>query len=163
MTPQPPGSYSGDPSSSPKDECRFLTGDTGWNGAPWQLADAEIQYQLTIVNPPPATIPASGNYLAAANCAATIAARYKGFVDKSVGDLKLSYSQLSKQFEAIALRLRSQAAINAVPFYVGGLSLSTKAANARNRDLVQPAVVKDGQDNGLPVPQVPGANGGNQV
>ena len=157
MSPQPPGSYSGNPLTSPKDEVRFLTGDTGWNGVPWQLADAEIEYQLVIQYPPPALIPPTGNYLPAAYCADAIAARYKNLVDKSVGDLKISYSGLLKQFQEIAARLRSRAAIKMVPVYSGGIYASDKLSKELNTSLTKPAVVIDGMDNTLPTPQVPGA------
>jgi hypothetical protein len=159
MSPQPNGSYSGDPTTSPLDEVRFLVGDTGWGGALWQLADAEIMYQLLIVNPPPAIIPPNGNYLAASYCADDIAARYKMLIDKSVGDLHIAYSKLALQFTAIAIRLRKMATIATVPFYVGGLNRQAKNAAISNPNLLGTAVVIDGMDSELPLKQVPGASG----
>lgn len=135
--------YSGDPSSSPLDEVRFLIGDT--DAASPELQNEEITYQLTIVNgtsPPPA----SGNFLPAAYAAESIAAKYSRRVDKSVGDLHISYGQLQKQFQAIANRLRSRATIAAVPFYVGGLDLAQKRANDADPNLVSTAVKIDGMD-----------------
>ena len=135
--------YSGNPSTSPKDEVRFLCGDTGPSFA---LNDNEINYELAIVYPAPSSPPSSGNFLPASYCAQAIAALYKTLVDKSVGDLKISYSQMAKQFEAISERLRSRAAIAGVPTYFGGINLADKIANDNSYGTVQTAIKIDGQD-----------------
>ena len=143
--------YSGDPTNSPLDEVRFLVGDTG---PQFDLNNAEINYQLHIVygNPfPPNTPPAQGNYLPAAYCADAIAAEYKKKCDKAVGDLHISYSQMAKQFNDIAIRLRSRATIAGVQTYFGGLSRQQKTANDLNSDLVSTAVKIDGM-NDAPAP-----------
>ena len=135
--------YSGNPSTSPKDEVRFLCGDTGPSFA---LNDNEINYELAIVYPAPSSPPSSGNFLPASYCAQAIAALYKTLVDKSVGDLKISYSQMAKQFEAISERLRSRAAISMVPTYFGGINLADKIANDNSYGTVQTAVKIDSMD-----------------
>jgi hypothetical protein len=142
-----PSTYSGDPLSSPTDEVRFLVGDT--NMADPQLSDAEINYCLTLVYgpTPPAIWPSTGNYLPAAYAADGIIAKLKALVDESVGDLHVSYSKSQMQFQQVANRMRSRAAIQGVPFYVGGLSLAAKIAQYKNRDLLGTAVRVDGMDN----------------
>jgi hypothetical protein len=159
----PTGTYSGDPTTSPLDEVRFLIGDTGWNGLPWQLADAEISYQFIVSYGYNQPIPPYGNYLPAAYCADAIAARYKMLVDKAVGDLHISYSQFIKQFQEIAARLRSRAAIWNVQVFSGGLSVAQKRANALNWNITHGAIVIDGMNDGYPTPQVSGRSGSDVV
>jgi hypothetical protein len=145
--------YSGNPATSPLDEVRFLVGDTG---PVFDLNNAEINYQFYIVYGfpfPPGTPPAQGNFLPAAYCADAIAALYRKMVDKTVGDLSISYSQMAKNFNDLAVRLRSRATLAGVPTYFGGLSRQQKNANDRNRDLVTVAVKIDGMDNTLPLTQ----------
>ena len=147
MTPSLPATYSGDPMSSPTDEVRFLVGDTDTTN--FQLSDAEINYCLTLVYgvSPPAVWPATGNYLPAAYAADGIIAKLKNLVDQSVGDLHISYSKSQAQFQQVANRMRSRAAIAGVPVYVGGLSLAAKLAQYKNRDLLGVATRVDGMDN----------------
>ena len=110
------------------------------------MNDNEINYELAIVYPAPSSPPSSGNFLPASYCAQAIAALYKTLVDKNVGDLKISYSQMAKQFEAISERLRSRAAISMVPTYFGGINLADKIANDNSYGTVQTAIKIDGQD-----------------
>lgn len=150
----PTGTYSGNPASSPLDEVRFLIGDT--NTAAFQLADGEINYNIALVSgsaPPP-----NKNFLAASYCAEAIAGQYAKMVDKAVGDLHISYSQLAKQYQGLSLRLRSRAALASVPVYFGGLSKADKAANDANPDLATVAVKIDGMDTTGPVPNSDGTN-----
>lgn len=138
-----PATYSGDPSTSPLDEVRFLVGDTG---PIFALNNAEVTYELLLVYPPPSSPPSSGNFLPAAYCADAIAALYKMKVDKKVGDLSISYSQMAKQFNDLAIRLRSRATIYGVPTYFGGINLQTKIQNDLQRNVVQCAIKIDGMD-----------------
>jgi hypothetical protein len=152
--------YSGDPTTSPLDEVRFLVGDTG---PIFDLNNAEINYQFRIIygNPlPPGSPPPQGNFLAAAYCADAIATEYKKLVDKTVGDLQISYSQMAKNFGDIAIRLRSRATLSGVKTYAGGLSLAQKRANDLNRDLVSTAVKVDGMDYAQPLQNQTGAGSG---
>jgi len=140
-------SYSGDPATSPKDEVRFLIGDT--DPTKQQIQDAEIMYNIHLVygsNPPP-----NKNFLAAAHCANTIAAKYTNSTDKSVGDLSISHSQQSKQWQVLAADLRRRATLAMVPVYVGGLSYAEKDANYQDQDMPQSAVKIDGMDKTLPI------------
>jgi len=132
--------YSGNPSASPLDEVRFLIGDTDTDKQ--LISDEEIAYNLTLVsgvNPPD-----SGNYLSAAYCADGIAARSARSVDKSIGDLSLSYSQQASAFRDLADKLRLRATLSMVPIYAGGLSEAEKHANYLDPDLVQAGIKIDG-------------------
>lgn len=138
--------YSGDPTTSPMDEVRFLIGDT--NVSLQELQDEEINYTITNVSgastSPPA--PATGNYLAAAYCADALMAKYATLVDKSVGDLRLSYNQRYRNFQALAAKLRMRANLLNVKVYAGGQSVSEKIGIDNDPDRVQPAVKIDGMD-----------------
>jgi hypothetical protein len=139
-----PATYSGDPLSSPTDEVRFLVGDTDTDS--FYLSDAEINYCLVLVYGTGA-IPATGNYLPAAYAADGIIAKLKFLVDESVGDLRVAYTNVQKQFLVVASRMRTRAALAGVPLYVGGLSLAAKIAQYQNSDLLGVAVRVDGMDN----------------
>lgn len=144
MFPLPGWNYSGDPTTSPKDEVRFLTGDVNQNDP--QLLDAEINYTLKLVygtSPPPP----SGNYVPAIYCLQAIAAKYARAADKSVGDLHISYGQRQKQYLEMIVMLRQRASLAAVPFYVGGLSIGDKLTAYLNPDLLTTAVRIDGMSN----------------
>ena len=134
------------------------------------MNDNEVNYEINIVYPAPGSPPPSGNFLPASYCAQAIAALYKSLVDKNVGDLKISYSQMAKQFEAISERLRSRAAIAGVPTYFGGINLADKIANDLNNGTVQSAIKIDGMDYDWPLHPPSGAglgpgpgNGENEV
>ena len=135
---------------------RFLVGDTGPN---FDLSNAEVNYELTLVYPPPSSPPPNGNFLPAAYCADAIAALYKSQVDKKVGDLSISYSQKAKQYNDIAIRLRSRATIAGVVTYFGGISLATKIANDLNMSIVNCAVRIDGMDFWSPLKTWTGGGG----
>ena len=144
--------YSGDPTTSPRDEVRFLLGDT--NSSQPQLQDAEIQYNISSVygaNPP-----AQGNYLPAAYCADNLAAKYSRAVDKSVGVLRVSYNQRVKQYQALAIQLRTRATLGMVKPYVGGASISDKRALQQDPDRVGAAVQVDGMDHEDPLSPIVG-------
>lgn len=120
-------SYSGDPLSSPQDEVRFLLGDT--DDTDPQLLDREIEYLLRNQ---------SNVYIAAANGARAIAGRYARLVDKSVGDLRLSYSQRQKQYFDLATTLETRAfsvlsATDGMP-YAGGISRADKLGVEQDTD-----------------------------
>jgi hypothetical protein len=93
-------SYSGDPSSSPRDEVRFLTGDT----IPDEplLSDAEVDALLAVFVSPLA---------AAAEAARRIAALKSRLADKSVDGLSISYSQQSAAYHRLADTLAARTAV----------------------------------------------------
>lgn len=93
-------SYSGNPGSSPRDEVRFLIGDS--RETKQSLSDGEIDYLIEQAN---------GNATSAAvEAALSTATRYAALsaTSKKVGDLSLSsdYGATAARFEAVAARLR---------------------------------------------------------
>lgn len=121
----PVSSYSGDPSVSDKDSVRFWLSDT--DSSAWKLTDPEILYALTQYGNP---------LLGAAACARSLAAKYSSLVDKTVGPLRLSYSQRSKQYLDLAASLQTQGEQSGATLYAGGTSLADMAAVDGNNDRV---------------------------
>lgn len=139
-------SYSGDPSTSPKDGVRFLVEDT--NAQDPQLNDAEIQFLLNQY---------TNIFKAAAYAARSIMSKYARQVDKSVGDLRLSYSQRQKAYQEMFEDLLRQAANRTSLPWVGGISHAERQTAELDTDLVKPKFTKDafeyrggmaGQDDG---------------
>jgi hypothetical protein len=116
--------YGNDPANNPIDAVRFWISD---RAAPFQLSDEEIAYTLTLYPTP---------LLAAAALANELAMKWALFVDKAVGDLKLSYSQRAKMYAELAAKLQTQAEQNGVSLYSGGTSKSDMASVAANCDRV---------------------------
>lgn len=123
-------SYSGNPAASPKDEVRFLVGDT--DTTEQLVQDEEIAYELAIQ---------TNAQLAAANIAEAIGAKFARKADTRLGDYSVSYSNLSKSYFTLAAQLRSStkynAALSAIP-YGGGISISDMTINEDDTDIVQP-------------------------
>jgi hypothetical protein len=90
--------YSDDPASSPRDEVRFLIGDT--DPAVPLLTDEELDWLLAAN---------SNTYYAAAQAADSVAAKYGKYVTKTVDGLTITKSERSTNYAALAKRLRSQA------------------------------------------------------
>lgn len=91
-------SYSGDPSTSRRDEVRFLVGDTV---APEMLTDSEVDWCVT---------EETNTYLSAALACEAIASSLAQQIDKSVGDISLSLSQKYGNYVERGKWLRSRAA-----------------------------------------------------
>ena len=96
-------SYSGNPADSDKDAVRFLIGDTDSNDP--LVTDEEIAWQL-------------GQrvrvHLAASSCCVAIAAKFSRKADRSVGNLRASFSQQADAYRTLAQDLEAQAADTAV-------------------------------------------------
>lgn len=118
--------YSQNPSTSQKDEVRFLIGDTV--SADPLLQDEEINYQLSKT---------SNVKLAAYICALAISAQFSRLSDKSVGKVNFSLSQKAMQYQRLAEKLQADASALAVPF-AGGLQVTEKKQSLSDRDSVQP-------------------------
>jgi hypothetical protein len=109
-------------------QVRLLIGDTNTNIQ--ELQDEEINFFLT----------QEGNmYAAASICVQAIIAKYKELVDKSVADLRISYSQRLKQFQAVADNLANRSAQRYSMPYAGGISISDKEIDDNDCDRVPPA------------------------
>ncbi len=136
-------SYSGDPSSSAKDEIRFLTRDTDV-ARPWTLQDEEINYTVGLYSAAPPVI--GQNFFAAAVCADAIVAALIRLMalTKSVGDLHLSVNpSILAEFKMTAQHLWSRANVQGVPVYSGGQTWSDKALDYSDTDKVQNGVKVD--------------------
>lgn len=136
--------YSGSPAASPKDEVRFLIGDT--EPLDQQLQDAEIEYCITSVYGSLANAPPYGNFLPAAYAADNLAGLTARLADKSVGDLHIAYGNRFKQFQQLAQRLRARATNALIPPWAGGEHYSEKWANYADRDIIPGAVKIDGMN-----------------
>lgn len=124
--------YSGDPSSSNKDAVRFYIGDT--DSTTPHVTDEEIAFALSQQGNNPRR--------AAASLARSLSAKYAHKVDKSIGDLSISYSQSASQYMALANLLDSEAASGsgaAVVPYLGGMTISDKRNYELDAGLVKPA------------------------
>lgn len=125
--------YSGDPSSSPKDEVRFLIGDT--IQADPLLQDEEINSVLAYEPNP---------LLAAVICANTIAAKFARLADVTVGKTKIAYNQKAEAYFKLADKLEAQANGNLKPIpYAGGISREDKKAQDEDTDRVEPYFQRD--------------------
>lgn len=148
--------YTGDPTTSPKDEVRFLVGDVNMQDP--ELSDAEIIYCVCLVYGSMANAPPMGNYLPAAYAADNLASKYARQADKSVGDLHIAYGNRFKQFQMLAQRLRVRATNSLIPPWAGGEFYSDKAINLLDKNVVGTAVVIDGMDHVLPDKRLQGGN-----
>ena len=122
--------YSGDPSNSDADQVRFLIGDT--LTADQLLSDEEIAWALT----------QGSAYNAAAICSRAISANFSRMADKAVDDLKINYSQKSKQYADLAINLESKESHKALGVYGGGISVADKLSNELDTDRVSPSFTK---------------------
>ncbi len=137
--------YSGDPSTSDGDLVRFLIGDT--DSAAWQLSDEEIQAMLTLNAPSEIGFDA---ILAAAACAEALAGKYARRADKSVGDLHITNSQISKNYLDMSARLRRQSSVNGAAPYAGAMTITDKDAQEMNPNRVAPFFKRGMNDNRTP-------------
>lgn len=119
--------YSGDPSSSPKDEVRFLTGDTVKSRPLFD--DREIVWQISQT---PNTKMAGAELLLAKS------SEFATQADVRVGDVSKAFSKVSEALAKRSKGLRDQALKRALPFF-GGLTKSGKRDLALRTDDVQPA------------------------
>lgn len=119
------------------DKVRFYCGDT--NSADQQLTDEEIQFALDEAGAPRS---------AAAICCDRLAAYYVRLVDKTIGSLRITYSQRYQQYHNMAVQLRSRAAYQAMPT-AGAVLVADKQANQEDDTLVTPSFNVDILDNEL--------------
>lgn len=120
----PAWSYSDDPANSPRDAVRAFVGDI--DAAYPLLYDSQIDLCLSTYG---------GPLYAAAGAARMIGAQFSGRVTKRVGDMTINYSDLAKQFFALADELQGQAQVHSgATVFAGGTSRSQMKANLLNPD-----------------------------
>lgn len=117
--------------STPLDQTRFLIGDTDPTNP--LFVDSEVNGNLSVWLTP----------ISAAIALATAqAAKYARKATMSVDGLSVNYSDLAKQFTALAQQLRKQMVEYpgglGTP-YVGGVSRADMESNAQDEDRVRPA------------------------
>lgn len=122
--------YSGDPASCPRDEVRYLCGDTCKEDP--LVDDEEILYHLSNQPDP---------RLAAALVLRTLATKYSRLTSVSVGDVSYSGSDLAKAFVERANDLDPSGITTTglcLPVF-GGISRTANDALDNNPDAVPPA------------------------
>lgn len=136
----PVWTYSGDPTTTPKDAVRFLVGDTV--EADPQVMDPEITFALTQRASP---------YGAAAVICRALAARLAREADTVDKDIRTTLSQRSKAYLMMASDYEMQASFRsgASP-YAGGISIADRSRQIGNTDRVQPNFNIGMTDNYIP-------------
>lgn len=122
-------SYSCNPGTSPKDNVRFILGDT--NEKDQLLHDEEIAYMLVQnrLNP----------YAAALDGCQAIMAKLSRSTDESVGSVSIHFSQRLAGYEKLLATLkRRQAFSGNIRPYSGGISRSDKRRLESDRDATRP-------------------------
>lgn len=115
-----------------KDQVRFLIGDTDASNP--LVQNEEIEWALS----------EQGNvYAAAALVAQTLGGRFATTADKSVGDLKLKFSEQSRNFFELAKNLKMQVLSLSQVQSAGADVIATKEANEADTTLVEPKFTKD--------------------
>jgi hypothetical protein len=130
--------YSGNPASSPKDEVRFLSGDTVATDP--LVSDEEIAWAISKF---------TSTQIAAAACCNAIAAKFTRQCDTTNASLSISASQRAAAFLDLAKRLDPNgladlSSLSPYPYF-GGLSHAEKDTLSQDVDAVQPNF-KIGQD-----------------
>lgn len=128
--------YGADPANSTLDAARLLLGDT--DSTDQQFTDSELNYFISLY-------PTS--FAAAAMAARSAAAKYARLVDKSLGDLKIAYSQRHRQYLLLSESLDTQASMVAASPFLGGASIADKESMYEDSDRVQSYFRRDQFDN----------------
>lgn len=124
--------YDGDPSLSQRDEVRFLVGDTDTTDQ--LVTDEEIAYAID---------QEANILLAAAKVAKAIMAKFARLVDKSVGDLKLNFSQRIDHYKELIDQLTERGMESAGVPYAGGISIIDKQNREEDTDRVDPTFTRE--------------------
>lgn len=135
-------SYSGDPSTSDRDEVRFLIGDTGGSEAgessEFFLSDEEIDYVLSTH---------SNVKVAALQATKGLIKRLAREADASSSDSSVDFSQRIQHFRENRKQLEREVAITAATPYAGGISEDDKQIDEDDEDRVDPAFKRAVHDN----------------
>ncbi len=123
--------YGGDPANSDRDAVRLQIGDT--DSTDPQLTDAEVDYFLS-----------QNGTVNAASLAAVraIMAEYARLVTKSVGDLRVNYSDRLKAYQSLEKQMKAKLITTAKPI-AGGISISRKKTVEEDTDRVIPSIERD--------------------
>lgn len=116
-----------------RDRVRFLIGDTDTNDQ--QLSNEEISFVLSDNS--------DKVYAAAVECVRALRAKFARLVDRSVGDLKNSYSQRQKAYEDLETALQKKATGNIASIMAGAVYESTSEADRTDSTILQPFFKRD--------------------
>lgn len=121
--------YSGNPADSDRDKVRFLVFDTDTNEQ--LLSDEEIAWLLT---------EQTNIYLAAANAAEAIAAKFAKDITRSAVGLSANVGNRAQFYLELANKLRDQVGTTnkRAEVFAGGLTISGKDTLDSDSDAVQP-------------------------
>lgn len=134
-------SFSGNPASSNLDHVRVLIGDIDTSDQ--LVSDEIINFQLTQNS--------NDVFLAAEAVCLGLAGKFARKVDTSVESVRVSYSNLYKQYIEMARRYKQQASSSSsasggggigVPF-VSGISINQRDSLKEDSDLIQPRFERD--------------------
>ena len=128
--------YSGDPSSSERDELRFIIGDT--DSSDQQFSDEELDYLLTEYGSPLA---------AAVPAIEALIAKYSRYADQRTGDISISYSKRVDQYNDLLDTIKEKLATADARPYCGGISISDREIDEDDDDRVAPAFDRGFMDN----------------
>lgn len=119
-------SYSGNPLDNPRDQVRFLVGDTDQSDPLFQ--DGEINYLL-------AQYPGPGGVLnATIRATEALMAKFSRMVNETVGDVRLDLSDRIKNLNLLKTALIQRIATETITPYAGGISISDMITVASNPD-----------------------------
>jgi hypothetical protein len=120
----PKWSYSGNPSESPKDQVRFLIGDTDENDQ--LLQDGEIYYLLGMYNNSPLDT--------AIRAVEGIMAKFSRMVNETVGGVRIDFTDKLKNMDLMKQALIQRLATTQIAAYAGGISISDMIQVSQNAD-----------------------------
>lgn len=110
---------------------RFLVQDTTDSTArPALLQDAEIDFTLETE---------ANIYMAAAMCCDALSTRFRGLVNKTVGNLSLTYDRAAETWKAISDRLRRRGSLHMLPT-AGGILVADRDAIWEDTTLLRPDI-----------------------
>lgn len=120
-----------------RDLVRFTIGDRTETGH--ILEDEEIDALLAMNS--------NNTVIVSAICAETMAAELTTRQNRTIGDLRIRYSEQAENLYKLAARLRRQMSVALAIPYAGGISVSDKLANTLDTDKVAPAFSIEMQEN----------------
>lgn len=141
--------YTASPQTVTRDAVRVLVGDVSTSTSATYLDDAEYNYFISATPNTYIAAQLAANSLAALFAGAAASAVGGGWVERTVGDLKIKKSDASQAaagYQALAQKFGRMAAAQITP-YAGGIAASDKDDVESNTDRVRPAFLRGLFDN----------------
>jgi hypothetical protein len=130
-------SYSFNPGSTPKDQVRFLIGDT--DSTDPLLQDEEIVWVLSKYNNSPIN--------AAIRCCESVVGKFSRLANETVGQVRIEFKQKAEGYMKLLTMLKTRLATEDATPYAGGISISDKITVNQNTDRVKPDFKKHMMEN----------------